>query len=272
VKGFVSSLKEQTYADYQLILVDDGCTDGTVDYVSDEIENLVVLSGDGNLWWAGCLEKARKHLLGQNNVRNEDIVLIANDDVTFDENFLAGVSKDIGDDPDSLIVAKVYDVKTREQRRKSKGTHIDWKSFKYLKTENPAEINVLSTRATYMKWGVFKMIGGFHTFLLPHYAADHEFTHRAFRKGFRLKISGHTRIYMNVQTTGVRNLNLDTGFIGLMRILFTDKKSIFNWFMLNSFVVLACEPKYIPINLLRVQLGTAGMLARWIARRIRKLF
>ena len=43
---FVDCLIKQTYTQYHLLLVDDGCKDDTVALVSNKIKNLTVLKGD----------------------------------------------------------------------------------------------------------------------------------------------------------------------------------------------------------------------------------
>ena len=51
---FVDLLLRQTYKDIQLVLVDDGCTDGTADMVRSKMPDAVIIQGDGNLWWGGA--------------------------------------------------------------------------------------------------------------------------------------------------------------------------------------------------------------------------
>ena len=48
--------------------------------------------GDGNLWWAGAVQKGI-NWLKQNIDDLSKIVLIANDDISFDENYLKNAMK-----------------------------------------------------------------------------------------------------------------------------------------------------------------------------------
>src|SRR3546814_2399162 len=86
---FLDALQRQTFQDFLLVLVDDGCTDETVSVAREKIpsDRLIVLQGDGQLWWAGALDLAYYSLIGK--LADIDVILIINDDVTFAEDFLA---------------------------------------------------------------------------------------------------------------------------------------------------------------------------------------
>jgi GT2 family glycosyltransferase len=269
-KKFISCLKIQACTDYHLILIDDGCTDGTADYVGGEINNLTVVRGNGNLWWAGSLEKARKHLLSNQDVRDEDIVFIANDDITFDDRFLQHIMAETKENPNALLLARCYDQETGALM--DQGVHVDWKTLAFQPAATPDEINVLSTRGLFMHFGVFRKIGRLHPILLPHYASDYEFTHRAFRKGFPLTIANQAKVHLNKRTTGEREIRYDIKLSSLLTNLFLSKKSVYNRVTWTNFILLACDPIYIPVNLFRIHAGTFEILFRWLSFFMRKFF
>src|SRR3546814_818792 len=64
---FLDALQRQTFQDFLLVLVDDGCTDETVSVAREKIpsDRLIVLQGDGQLWWAGALDLAYYSLIGK---------------------------------------------------------------------------------------------------------------------------------------------------------------------------------------------------------------
>jgi predicted SAM-dependent methyltransferase len=269
-KEIINALKQQTYTDYKLILVDDGCTDGTVEYVTKEIKNITVLTGDGNLWWSGCLEKARKHLTRQKDIKKEDIVVILNNDIIFDANFLSSIDLDIAENRDSLIASKCYNRETHELI--DNGIHVDWSKLTFKSAKNRDEINVLSTRSLYMSYNIFNTIGHFYPLLLPHYASDYEFTHRAYKKGFPLKVSQRTAVFLNKETTGIHTVDFNISILEILNNLIISKKSVYNRVMWTSFILLSCYPKYIPLNLLRIHVGTILILTKWNYYRLKDIF
>ena len=80
--NFIACLKNQSYSNYHLILIDDGSNDGTSEMVRNEIENLTVITGKGNWWWGGALHQGYKWI--KKNVSDKNsFVLIINDDTEF---------------------------------------------------------------------------------------------------------------------------------------------------------------------------------------------
>jgi GT2 family glycosyltransferase len=151
-KEFVECLKKQTYKNYHLILVDDGSTDGTAEYVKKEIDNLTVLYGDGNLWWAGSLSKAYRYLSKIKAV-DEDIVLINNDDSTFDPDYFERVINDRDLKSGTLVVSPGHSISadfTSLRPKIERGFAIDWPSLRVYKLEEGQEPDAVTTRGLYM--------------------------------------------------------------------------------------------------------------------------
>ena len=61
-RDFIDCLKAQTYQNFHLVLIDDGSTDGTDQMVRERIENLTVIRGNGDWWWAGSLQQGFNYL------------------------------------------------------------------------------------------------------------------------------------------------------------------------------------------------------------------
>lgn len=76
----------QPKIDLNIYLTDDGCTDGTADAVRElfPAENITILQGDGNLFWAGGMRFAWKEALKRHN--EWDYYLLINDDTDILEN------------------------------------------------------------------------------------------------------------------------------------------------------------------------------------------
>ena len=78
-ESIVNSIQRQSYQNYHLILIDDGSKDGTVESIKSMVpaEQLSIIRGKGNWWWAGSLQKGFKWLKSlKNEINVNDYVLI----------------------------------------------------------------------------------------------------------------------------------------------------------------------------------------------------
>ena len=78
----------QSEIDMNIYLTDDGCTDGTAYAVRDSFpaENITILQGDGNLFWAGGMRLAWKDALKR--YKEYAYYLLVNDDTDMLQNML----------------------------------------------------------------------------------------------------------------------------------------------------------------------------------------
>ena len=59
------SLQKQSFQAFEVVIVDDGSTDGTAEMLREEFPELPVLKGDGNLWWTASVNMGIKYALEQ---------------------------------------------------------------------------------------------------------------------------------------------------------------------------------------------------------------
>jgi GT2 family glycosyltransferase len=178
---FADALAHQDFDDYRLIVIDDGCTDDTVARVRDRIprDRVHVLRGDGGLWWAGALQVGYEHLLTQ-ALADEDAVLIINDDISFEPDFLRNGLRALAQSPGTAIQAVGHDRKTGAVDR---GTRVNLWTLRFHPATTEQRANCLSTRGLIMRAATFRASGGFRPQRLPHYLSDYEFTLRLKRQG-----------------------------------------------------------------------------------------
>jgi GT2 family glycosyltransferase len=183
------SLERQTLPADHIIIVDDGSTDGTEEMLSAEFPEVIVLSGDGNLYWTAAINMGIRRAL---NMGVDFVMTLNNDTVAspgFVENMLAGSSRD----SHALIGALDKDIATKKTYYG--GELFDWKTGKstYLLDVLPAaeqrglhEVSLFPARGLLIPRKVFDQIGLFEEKRLPHYMADYDFTLMARRHGFRM--------------------------------------------------------------------------------------
>jgi GT2 family glycosyltransferase len=241
---FIRCLLAQSYANWHLLLIDDGSTDGTADMVRRDVPRLSVLRGDGNWWWGGALHQGYLWLT-RHDEHSDDLVLIINDDTEFASDFLERAVRVM--QPRSLLLAQLY---SQAGELVETGVRWDWRTFNWKGVKETDGLNCFSTRGLFLWARDFREIGGFHPVLLPHYMSDYEFTMRARGKGFPLISRPEVFLRYNEQLTGVRNHE----GLSLVQYLKTSLsiKSTNNPVYWSSFVVLACPSRYVPANLTAV--------------------
>jgi GT2 family glycosyltransferase len=239
---FVRCLIDQTDQRFHLVLVDDGSRDGTADMVTALIPATTVIRGTGRWWWAGSLQQARRWLLRQPSSPG-DIVLIANDDTTFEPDFLAKARSVMRRSGRALLLAEPHSAQSG--RALSLGMRIEWPRLRFTPTWRLDEVDCFPTRGLFLHRVDFESLGGFHTVLLPHYLSDYEYTIRAARRGFAFRTDPAVRLVMDEATTGIRKSDYRSGW-GYLRTNLTIKSSG-NPIYWSTFVILAA-PRHLALR------------------------
>jgi GT2 family glycosyltransferase len=82
------------YKNFKVVIIDDGSTDGSYEYIVSNFPEVVVIRGDGNLWWAGAINKGIDYAIE----KGYDYVLTYNDDQVCNPDFLEKLMRHSSDD------------------------------------------------------------------------------------------------------------------------------------------------------------------------------
>lgn len=250
-RNCLASLQIQSI-EHHVIIVDDGSTDGTKEMLAEEFPEVIVLSGDGNLFWTAAINRGIRRALEL----GADYVMTLNNDTIASNNFLEKMMYWAKQTPKGLLGALDIDVNTKKPYYGGEIINWAWDTSRYLLDELKEEdyhglheVSLFPARGLLIPREVFETIGLFEEKKLPHYIADYDFTHLAKRNGFTIYCNYDARLYTYPEEGGDRKI--------------TNKKTLRNYYNhlfsikgggnLKNFTIYTfrnCPKELIPIRLL----------------------
>lgn len=107
-RNFLRCMERQTYVEKEIVIVDDGSSDGTSDMIREEFPDTALLTGDGDLWWSGGTNVGLEYVLAR--AKNDDYVLIINDDLEVEPDYLERLASFAQPRPHAIVGSVVVTV------------------------------------------------------------------------------------------------------------------------------------------------------------------
>lgn len=231
----------------QVIVVDDGSTDGTSVAIQELFAFVTVLRGDGKLWWSGATNLGVEHALKT----GANYILTLNDDVDFETDFILKMLETVSNNPRSIVCCLICYENNREVILSAGRYRAGFLGYttpakyanKDVKTVTDEIINseLESGYAMLIPAELFKLIGNFNAKAFPHHMGDMDFVLRARAAGYPVLVNTKARLYTNPGKNYLFNVMVDKDFNHILNSL-SDLRSNANWKIRLNFMRAHTKP------------------------------
>ena len=254
-REFLGNLKSVTYPDYKVIITDDGSTDGTEEMIVKEYPDVLLVKGDGNLWWSLSTNKGIEKAIEI----DAKYVLLAENDHRVHPDFLSALVDTAESNPHSITFSKVCRCDNPRKiycagwkvnwllggMRRLGVNELDRGQYDTQYDSEAANVNMLINTAFFNDLGMFDYEN------LPQYWADVDFTHRAYKKGYRIICNPESIIWNKGGATARQSLPQVASLWGAIKYFATNNRSPKNFRNAAAFYRKHCPRPLIPYLMFR---------------------
>ena len=176
---------------FGIVLVDDGSSDGTAEYVAEHYPSVHVVYGSGDLWWSGSINAGCRFAIRRGAKR---LLLLNNDNVEFSSNFISRLDQLVAETGACVAAVTLEQADSGTQTILAVGGSIDWRNRgaqlratgePYVAHDAVVECDWLPGNSLTFDAATFEEVGGFDARRFPQYRGDIDFTLRARAAGRR---------------------------------------------------------------------------------------
>ncbi len=232
--------------DIQAVVIDDGSTDGTSEAISRNYPEVVILKGDGNLWWAGGVNKGLTYAL-ENDF---DFVYTMNDDIEIRRDTLRKLYEEskknnstcasISVNPETgTIVHSGYTISRFLKKLRPVLHGVAYTSIRPIRQR----VDALSSMSTLVPVSVVRDIGFFDQNTFPHNYSDIDYFIRAKEHGHLLCVVQDSIIHTKGSGSNYHAFIIQKSLADIVKSFFDRKyghhvKTLFNASMARTHHVL----------------------------------
>lgn len=182
--------KSSSY-DLDILVVDDGSTDGTSDKISRDYPDVILEKGNGGLWWSGGVNVGLRHALKH----RYDYVYIINDDNVVKDGALDELYRVAKSDSKNICTSLVLNIDGEKilnaglnYKGPLKKISENMRGQSAQDVERTLAVDLIGSRSTLVPVGCVEQIGLFDVERFPQHYGDLEYFNRARENGYQLLV------------------------------------------------------------------------------------
>lgn len=210
------------------VVVDDGSMDGTEDAIKESFPEVVIVKGDGNLWWAGGVNRGFEYV--QKHVAC-NFILLMNDDSNFNQNTLHILYDYLS--KISNVCASAIALNEGTNKIYCAGHAMNGKFFNCLPLYQGCEMNntmleviecdSLSSRFVLMPFEIINKVGLFDNKKFPHAYSDIDYFLRAKARGYTNVVLSKSIVTTSINASYMRYSFANMGRIQYIKSFFSNR-------------------------------------------------
>ena len=176
---------------YQIIVIDDGSTDGTTTAINKLYPDVCVLTGDGNLWWTGAIAKGMQYAY----LQGAEYFIWLNDDCRFENSTIDNLVDFCQSNPQTIIGCQGYE-KEQPTVLSFGGKIKTWRGYKFIDILPGKTIpcDLLSGNLVCIPRLVIDKTGYPNRTIAPHYGGDSLYLIKANKAGFKIFVDSRSTV------------------------------------------------------------------------------
>lgn len=183
---------------FEVVVIDDGSTDGTTEWIRQNYPQTTLLHGDGNLWWSGAINLGAKY--AKDHFASH--ILLWNDDVMPDNAYFNQIVNLLENDSKVIYGSTVIDINTGEFWFQGCHYSYNYGFTKHIrKIPSKWSINCLTGMGTCLPIQILDEIGYWDDVNFPQYYGDIDYTLRAFEAGYKIIVSSDLILYNDTKAS-----------------------------------------------------------------------